>query len=298
MDIKNFAIIEGNATINNGTITYKANGGSDDDIITALIRSDTSFGNGTIEFKIKLTSYNIGVNLLMNSFNNKKARAGYSRIVKKFTIGIREERIWKSSSSAGNITSYNLNEDIHFKICVEGSLMQLFINNIIICETNLSIKESPIEISISGDSDFILHSFKLEKSAPKLFVVMQFSNEYNELYEEVIKPVSEKFGYDCIRGDDFYTGTPILSDIINSIKEATAIIAEITPDNPNVFYEIGYSHAINKPTILLCDKKREKLPFDLSSFRTLFYENTIAGKKKVEMSLTKYLENIKSSPIS
>jgi nucleoside 2-deoxyribosyltransferase len=121
---------------------------------------------------------------------------------------------------------------------------------------------------------------------------MQFSNEYNELFEEVIKPVTEKFGYECIRADEYYTRTPILSDIINSIKDSTAIIAEITPDNPNVFYEIGYSHAIGKPTILLCDKKREKLPFDLSGFRTLFYENTIAGKKKVETSLMKYLENI------
>jgi len=121
---------------------------------------------------------------------------------------------------------------------------------------------------------------------------MQFSKEYNDLYEEVIKTVAETFNFKCIRADEFYSSTPILSDIITSIEESTAIIAEITPDNPNVFYEIGYSHAIKKPTILLCDKKREKLPFDLSSFRTLFYENTIVGKKNIELSLINYLENL------
>ncbi|HNU88170.1 MAG TPA: hypothetical protein PKJ94_07765, partial [Ferruginibacter sp.] len=81
-------------------------------------------------------------------------------------------------------------------------------------------------------------------------------------------------------------------DIIKSIKESSLIIADITPDNPNVFYEVGYSHAIDKPTILLCDKKRSKLPFDLTSFRTLFYENSIAGKTQVEQRLRKYLDNL------
>ena len=31
------------------------------------------------------------------------------------------------------------------------------------------------------------------------------------------------------------------------------MVAEITPINPNVYYEVGYSHAINKPTILIVD---------------------------------------------
>jgi hypothetical protein len=70
------------------------------------------------------------------------------------------------------------------------------------------------------------------------------------------------------------------------------VIADITPDNPNVFYEVGYAHGIKKPTILLSDRRRDKLPFDVSGFRTLFYDNTIGGKKAVEENLTKHLENM------
>jgi len=55
---------------------------------------------------------------------------------------------------------------------------------------------------------------------------------------------------------------------------------------------VGYAHAINKPTILLCEKDRDKLPFDISSFRTLFYENSIGGKSEVEKKLTEFLESI------
>lgn len=114
---------------------------------------------------------------------------------------------------------------------------------------------------------------------------MQFTNEYNDLYKEVILPVTEEYGYECERADEAHTTNPIIQDIIQSIKESSVIIADITLNNPNVFYEVGYAHAISKPTILLCERKRERLPFDISGFRTLFYDNTIAGKSAVEKSL-------------
>ncbi len=118
---------------------------------------------------------------------------------------------------------------------------------------------------------------------------MQFSEPYNSAYTEVIRPTCASFGYDVIRADEVDQSTVIIEDIIRSIREAGLIVADITPDNPNVFYEVGYAHAIGTPTILLCDKTRERLPFDVSGFRTIFYENSIAGKSRVEEKLGKYL---------
>jgi nucleoside 2-deoxyribosyltransferase len=65
---------------------------------------------------------------------------------------------------------------------------------------------------------------------------------------------------------------------IGEIDPAKVVIAEITVPNQNVFYELGYAHALNKPTILLAEKGRE-LPFDVHGYRCLFYENSIGGKK-------------------
>ena len=70
----------------------------------------------------------------------------------------------------------------------------------------------------------------------------------------------------------------ILQDIIRSIVTSDVIVAEVTPANPNVFYELGYAHAIEKPTILLAEKPTDSgrhLPFDISGFRVIFYDNTI-----------------------
>lgn len=52
------------------------------------------------------------------------------------------------------------------------------------------------------------------------------------------------------------------------------MIADITPDNPNVFYEVGYAHAMETPTILLKDRSGGR---------------TIAGKSGVEAALERHL---------
>lgn len=77
---------------------------------------------------------------------------------------------------------------------------------------------------------------------------------------------------------------------MRQIDEANLIIAEITPSNPNVYYEVGYAHARVKPMVLIADRSMEKLPFDLSPFRTLFYENSIDGKRRIEEGLRKHIK--------
>jgi nucleoside 2-deoxyribosyltransferase len=125
---------------------------------------------------------------------------------------------------------------------------------------------------------------------------MQFAEPYNSLYTEVIKPVAVRLGFDAFRADDVFRPGIILQDIIRSIAAADVIIAEVTPANPNVFYELGYAHAIEKPTVLLAEHPTDpskRLPFDISGFRVIFYDDTILGKRTVETQLELHLNNIK-----
>ena len=121
------------------------------------------------------------------------------------------------------------------------------------------------------------------------FVVMQFGEPYDSLYREVIAPVCVERGFEAVRGDDM-TGTGIiLQDIIVAIREADVVIAELTPVNANVFYELGHAHATDKPTVLLAERGH-KLPFDVSGFRCIFYDDSIAGKREVELELRRHLQ--------
>ncbi|MCD8073366.1 MAG: nucleoside 2-deoxyribosyltransferase [Alistipes sp.] len=199
---------------------------------------------------------------------------------------------WDLLNGAGDPRIAQPNAEYDIRICVVGSKITLYVNDVLAASAEHIIRETQFQIYMNGDDEITIKDFEVSLDPSKVFVIMQFTEEYNQLYSEVVKPVCEQYGLKCERGDDYCTTTMIIQDIADSINEASVVIAEITPDNPNVFYEVGYAHASKKPTILLCDKKRPKLPFDISSFRTLFYDNTIAGKTKVETDLRKYLDTI------
>jgi len=257
-----------------------------------ILGSSTFFENGEISFVLNLKEINAKAELI---FNDKTVFPSIHVGINTggaFGIAKYKESKWEFPDMGGDSRNLAVNKDYVVKVTIDGSRINLYIDEVLVASANEIIKKSQLKVLMRSDQEIVVRDFKVHSVKPKVFVVMQFSDEFNQLYSEVIKPVTETFGYECIRADEFFTTGMILEDIISSIKGASIIIADITPNNPNVFYEVGYAHAINKPTILLCGKTRDKLPFDVSSFRTLFYENTIAGKSAVEVKLKKYLESI------
>ena len=98
-------------------------------------------------------------------------------------------------------------------------------------------------------------------------------------------------GLQVVRVDELAGPGIIFEDIKRQITESKIGIAEITAPNQNVFYELGYAHALNKPTILLAQRGRE-LPFDIRSYRVIFYDDSIGGKPEVERNLNKHLRAV------
>jgi len=187
------------------------------------------------------------------------------------------------------------NEKYIMEMELIGSTLTLKVNEFIIFSNEIALnsQSNQIGLFVQASDEIIIHKFNIDPVNRKAFVVMQFDKDYDDLYNGVIGPICKEFKYDVIRSDESYSTGIIIQDIIKQINESSIIIADITPDNPNVFYEVGYSHALKKPTILLNEKnRREKLPFDVSGFRTIFYDNSIGGKSEVESRLRMFLKNI------
>jgi len=182
------------------------------------------------------------------------------------------------------------NQWYSIKLHVRGSSIDLYVNAVKVASTSFPGTRAPLGVLLQGNGRVAVKAVKITDQERVCFVVMQFTDEYNALYTDVIKLTCEEFGYTVIRGDDFYHSGLIIEDITRSIRECSLVIADVTENNPNVFYEVGFAHGIGKTTILLSDRKRGKLPFDISGFRTLFYDNSIGGKSAVEERLRKHLE--------
>lgn len=295
MDQVNWIATAGKAEIFGNSIRYKSetfkNQLGNEELLSSMVKSNIDFDNGLIEFKVTSESQYGRCQVIFNYDEGPMILVGLNVTNGLYGIAkLHKNNNFEPLSITGLSETFQTDREYNFKIKISGSLIELFVNNVLVSTAYEQIKQSQVTFFFSSDRDIVVRDIHIVTKKPRAFIVMQFTEEYNHLYTEVIKPVVEGFGFECERADEAHTTNPILQDIIQSIKQSSVIIADITPNNPNVFYEVGYAHATNKPTILLCDRKRDKLPFDISGFRTLFYDNTIAGKAAVEKSLKKFLE--------
>ncbi|QZK89859.1 nucleoside 2-deoxyribosyltransferase [Flavobacterium sp. CHNK8] len=297
--MENWLVTVGNAKFEDGKIIYIPQKGKREDgtefNYISIVSSNIEFENGKINFSVQTKDKLALAQLVLSSEKGGSINIGMNTMGVLFGVTKydKDNQRYENPEGAGFYETYIPENIYNYTVEVNGSVITLFVNGIKITESIQDVKRGQIKFYLSGESEIVISNMQVNTMKPKAFIVMQFTEEYNQLYKEVIKPVCENFGLEVERADEFYTTTPIIADVIRSIVNSSLIIAEITPDNANVYYEVGYAHAINKPTILLCErKKREKLPFDISGFRTLFYEDSISGKSTVEKNLKKFLENI------
>lgn len=119
---------------------------------------------------------------------------------------------------------------------------------------------------------------------PTVFVLMPFSQQFDDLYSHFIKNPLEKEGFDVKRADDIQSTRNILRDVFEGIANRDLIVADLTESNPNVFYELGIAHAFRKPTILLT-QQIEETPFDLQGYRLIPYSRDFVEIEKSKQQL-------------
>lgn len=112
----------------------------------------------------------------------------------------------------------------------------------------------------------------------------------DNVYKYLIAPVCEELGYKPVRVDHVNAVDNINETVINYLKTAPMVIADMTEHNPNAFYELGFRQARELPLVPII-KVGERLPFDVITTRTVFYDTDVA---KIEDSK----ENLKSKILS
>ena len=111
------------------------------------------------------------------------------------------------------------------------------------------------------------------------FVIQPFDNgKFDRRYQEMIKPVIEQCGLTAYRVDQDYKVDVPVQAIEEKIDQASLIIAEITTDSPNVWFEVGYAFAKGRQVILLCsDERTSRIPFDVRHRNYLRYHTGSPG---------------------
>jgi len=90
----------------------------------------------------------------------------------------------------------------------------------------------------------------------------------DEKLSHFFKPVLSELHYDAIRADQEETPGSISRSIVERIINSDMVIADISDQNPNVFYEIAIRNAVKKPIIVIRSPD-QKPPFDIQDKRAI-----------------------------
>ena len=121
----------------------------------------------------------------------------------------------------------------------------------------------------------------------------------DKVYKYLIAPVCEDLGYKPIRVDHVNAVDNINETIINYLKTAHMVIADMTEHNPNAFYELGFRQALELPLVPIIESGG-KLPFDVMMTRTTFYDTDVSKIEESKVDLKSKMQSFENfkMPIS
>lgn len=144
----------------------------------------------------------------------------------------------------------------------------------------------------------------------KCFVIQPFDNDkFDKRFVDIFEPAILKAEFEAYRIDkDLSVRIPI-DDIEKGISESAICFAEITSDNPNVWYELGFAFACNKDVVMVCsDERQGKFPFDIQHRHVITYKtsstsdfntlgDTITRKIKAFQTKSKTVKQLNTTPV-
>lgn len=142
-----------------------------------------------------------------------------------------------------------------------------------------------------------------------VFVIMPFGEEgtkereqNNDTFDNIIKKAVEEaeLGLTCIRADEITRSGSIIDDVIRYAARSQFVIADLSNENPNVFYELGIRHSFSDRTILMAQSPND-LPFDVMPQRTIMYSKATLtkgtqAKNKLVIFLREMSDSINLNP--
>lgn len=118
------------------------------------------------------------------------------------------------------------------------------------------------------------------------FVIMSFSGNpiLQDFYEKSIKPTVESLGYRCERIDEQEFNGSIRDRILQNIRQARFIIADVTEARPNCYYELGVAHSVGKEVIHLTNSTKD-IHFDIKDFNFIVYSRQDELSRKLKQRI-------------
>ncbi|MFL6681880.1 MAG: hypothetical protein ACJ8IK_26320 [Burkholderiaceae bacterium] len=140
---------------------------------------------------------------------------------------------------------------------------------------------------------------------PTCFVMQPFDGgTFDSRFKEVFAPAIVDAGLEPYRVDEDPSVSIPIADIERGIRQSQVCLADISLDNPNVWFELGYAISCGKEVVLICsDARATKFPFDVQHRTIIKYStgtpsdfarlrSSITAKMTAYLAKAETLENV------
>ena len=173
---------------------------------------------------------------------------------------------------------------------------------------NLDRIKSSIIATISRNLEIDRQMVALAKTAERsatgqfAFIIMSFNPKVDFLYRDALVPAVTDCDLQPYKVDEEEFDGTISEAILDKIRKCRVVVADLTDERPNCYFELGYAIALGKPAILAARKDHDprrdlrkpddpKVHFDLDSHKISYWvrEDLNELRKQLAMRIKKHL---------
>lgn len=145
---------------------------------------------------------------------------------------------------------------------------------------------NPVTVDIAEKNIIFTGQKATPIQADSAFIMMWIDQNRPELEDvyATIKRCFKNFGISAERADDIEHTGRITEEIVNKIRSSEFLYADLSGARPNVYYEVGFAHALSRKVILY-RKSGESLHFDLAGYNCPEYKNLVDLEAKLNLKL-------------
>ncbi len=145
-------------------------------------------------------------------------------------------------------------------------------------------------------SHFVTKSIFSTKTYPmesnKCFALLPPTDSAHNTFRHIIHDVVTASGLVCESAQRVFSTGRVMDKIWVQINKARTIVADLSGQDPDVFYLTGISHGLNKPVILLA-RNQDEIPFDLKERSRMIYSTeTLGAGLEAKKELTAVLQKV------
>ncbi len=117
-----------------------------------------------------------------------------------------------------------------------------------------------------------------------LFICPHGNEAVDKNYEMVIRPGLMAHQFRVERADELASAGPVNKEVTKAIIQSNLIVADLTGERPNCYYETGFAHALGKPVIILAQTGTTR-HFDIPGVEWHYWNSSEDLKPKFEKLL-------------